>query len=174
MAKRTPAYTVCAPPSVNLTTIPLISTLDSFLEKNISEICTCDYENDSDNHCAHFVSHVMGFSFGYTCKRMTGKGQRGASIRVHELFAMCQEVGEWHVNTCPKLAGLAFVTNRSNVDLDAKYMENVPRKHVGIFHGSTVWHYSNTHDKVVKQSVDQFRHHYSGDSIALFWGAPPL
>ncbi len=168
MAKSTPANTVCAPPNANLTTIPSTATLDSFLEKNISEICACDYENDSDNHCAHFVSHVMDFSFGFTCKGMTGKGEKGASIRVHELFAMCQEVGEWQFNTCPKPAGLAFVTNRSNVDLDTKHMENVPRKHVGIFLGNTVWHYSNTDDKVVKESIDQFRHHYSGESIAVF------
>lgn len=174
MAKKARASTVCAPPNVNLTTIPSTATLDSYLGKNISEICSCDYENDSDNHCAHFVSHIIDFSFGFTCKGMTGKGKRGASIRVHQLFAMCQEVGEWQVNICPKPAGLVFVTDRSNVDLDTKHMENHPNKHVGIFLGGTVWHYSNSNDNVVKQSIDQFRHHYSGDSIKVFWGTPPL
>lgn len=174
MGKPSSSPTVCAPPSGNLTGTPSGASLDAYVGKHIGDICPCDYENDVDNHCAHFVSHAMGFAFGFTCKDMTGKGDKGASIRVHEVFSMCPEVGEWERGVCPKPAGLAFVTSRSNVNLDQKRMTNVPRKHIGIFLGSTVWHYSNKRDKVVKQTIDEFRHHYTGKNITVFWGTFPL
>jgi hypothetical protein len=44
------------------------SDLNAYLGKNISDICDNNYVQAADNHCAHFVSHAMNYSFGYTCK----------------------------------------------------------------------------------------------------------
>jgi hypothetical protein len=162
---------VVAPPSANLTTAPAASTLDALKGKHIREICGNGYVDDNDNHCAHFVSHVMGFTFGATCRMMSSGTAAGACIRVHELFAMCPEVGAWDTRTATSC--LAFVTDRSNVDLRRRRMSNVPRKHVGIYLSGTIWHYSNAQTKVVTQVPDEFAHHYPGAGIALFWGTFP-
>lgn len=151
-------------------------TLDQLLNfegKNIDAICDCAYHNDADNHCAHFVSHALGFGFGFTCKNMTGKGDKGASIRVHEIFPRCPQVGKWsdrptHLATC-----LAFVTSAKHVNLANKQMANVPKKHIGIYNAGNIWHYSNTSDKVVKQSPEQFARHYAGADIEVFYGEIP-
>jgi hypothetical protein len=45
--------------------------LNKFLGKNIDAICGNDYVDPHDNHCAHFVSHALGYDFGYPC-RTTG------------------------------------------------------------------------------------------------------
>jgi hypothetical protein len=148
--------------------------LDNYKGKGIRDICTHQYVNDADNHCAHFVSHALGFSFGFTCKGMTGKGEgKGASIRVYELFARCPEVGNWDDKKAILTSCLVFITASTNVDLKKKRMTNVPRKHVGIFLNGTIWHYSNTRDHVVTQTPDQFRHHYVGPEYKLFYGTFP-
>ena len=67
--------------------------MEEYLSKHISDICGSEYIDDKTNHCAHFVSHVLGYQFGFTCKNMTGKGKDGVCIRVHELFPRCPSVG---------------------------------------------------------------------------------
>ena len=71
--------------------MPTATELNALLGTHISGICTCDYADDSHNHCAHFVSHTAKFNFGYTCFNQTGKGQRsdGANIRV-SFRSLCQ------------------------------------------------------------------------------------
>lgn len=162
---------VVAPPSANLTTAPTAGDLDAFKGKHIKEICGNNYADENDNHCAHFVSHVMGFGFGATCRSMSTGKAPGACIRVHEVFAMCPEVGAW--SDLSATSCLVFVTDKSNVDLRGKTMVNVPRKHVGIYVNGTIWHYSNSQSKVVTQVPSEFVHHYAGAGIALFWGTFP-
>ena len=52
-------------------------------------------------------------------------------------------------------------------------MINVPKKHIGIYPDNSIWHYSNTQDKVVVQMPDAFAHHYTGKDIAMFFGTFP-
>ena len=76
-------------------TMVTVTTLDSYLGKHIRDVCGNDYVNDGDNHCAHFVSHVLGLRFGATC-HMMGKGKvPGANLRVQEVFGRCVKVGTW-------------------------------------------------------------------------------
>ena len=86
-------------PAANLTR-PM---LDSYLGKNISEICPHGVDDADLNHCAHFVCHVMNVSAGsVTCSKMSSKrvaDRIGACIRVHELFAACPVVGEYDAAT---------------------------------------------------------------------------
>lgn len=142
--------------------------------KHIKEICSSGFVGDEKNHCAHFVSHVLGFGFGLTCRALTGKGHGKANVRVQEIFAKCPKVGRWVDGDAAPAQGLMFVTDDTNVNLTAKIMKNVPKKHIGIYVGGDVWHYSNSRDKVVKQPVSQFSKHYPGDNITLFYGTFPL
>lgn len=154
---------------------PSVADLNALLEKNISEICLCQYTDNSHNHCAHFVSHVAKYQFGYTCFNQTGKGKREdrANLRVHEIFAQCPSVGRFEDRGDTITTGLIFITDESNVNLETKVMANVPRKHIGFFHGEEVWHYSNSRNKVVNQTSAQFSKHYSGSGIKMFYGEFP-
>jgi hypothetical protein len=153
--------------------------LDSYLGANIADICPHGYTDNSLNHCAHFVSHVLNLSLGsVTCKGMSAVKQAdriGVCIRVHELFAACPELGLY--DDCSselKTSGvLVFVTSPSVVNLQAKRMSNVPKKHIGIGIGDTIWHYSNTKDQVVTATPQAFRKHYSGQTNQLYFGSLP-
>lgn len=147
--------------------------LDALLGQEITRICAVGYTNRADNHCAHFVSHVLGYQFGFTCRGMVAGTGTPASIRVHELFGRCPSVGAWMNKPATLAQGLVFITNASNVNLQNKSMTNVPRKHVGIFIGGNIWHYSNTRDQVVKQTPAQFANHYPSPDNAMFYGEMP-
>ena len=71
--------------------------------------------------------------------------------------------------------GLVFITNASNVTLGTQTMNNVPRKHIGIFYGGarTIYHYSNSRHQVVSQTPQQFSNHYPAPDNAMFWGGAP-
>lgn len=150
-----------------------VITPDFYIGNHVSNFCPNAYHDDDKNHCAHFVSHVRGFGFGYTCIKQTGKGTGGANIRVQELFARCGDVGLWE-NKPPLLAScLAFVTDLKNVDLNRGTMDNIPNKHVGIFHQDHIYHYSNSKNRVVSQIPQQFRLHYLGKNIRVYYGSFP-
>lgn len=153
--------------------------LDSYLGQAIDSICPHGYTDSALNHCAHFVCHVMNVGVGsVSCRGLAGRpaaGRMGVCVRVHELFAACPEVGEL-VSCGPDSFGdgrFVFVTARSVVNVAAHRMSNVPRKHVGIGIGNTIWHYSNTRDQVVKTTPDRFIYHYSGQTNGLYWGTMP-
>ncbi len=155
--------------------MPTATELNALLGTHISGICTCDYADDSHNHCAHFVSHTAKFNFGYTCFNQTGKGQRsdGANIRVHEVFARCASVGTWASKPATLVSGLIFITKTSGVNVATKEMANIPKKHIGFFHGTDVWHYSNSRKQVVTMNDTTFSRHYTGTGFGLFYGELP-
>src|SRR2546428_5344695 len=109
------------------------TTLQRYLTKNISEVCLNGYANPNDNHCAHFVSHALGFRFGYTCGNMTRGLGPTACIRVQEVFHRCPAVDAWASKPILLTQCLVFITKASNVNVSTRTMVNVPRKHVGIF-----------------------------------------
>jgi hypothetical protein len=149
--------------------------LESFTGKDIKDICGNGFDDPSLNHCAHFVSHVLGVDYGYDCKVHTGGKAKGSCVRVQELFEVCPQVGLFE--NAREAPCIVFVTEVGNVDLAAHKMRNVPQKHVGIYDGNVIYHYSNTQDKVVKQTpgdfLDRFESIYSGKQ-ALFFGTMPL
>ena len=153
--------------------------LDGYLGKNISEICPHGYTAADLNHCAHFVCHVMNVATGTTtCRGMGTKkpaGKIGVCIRVHELFAGCPELGLYDSAGETHLAKgvFVFVTAQTAVNLKTKTMTNVPKKHVGIDIGGTIWHYSNTKDEVVTATPEEFRRHYRGQVNGLYFGTFP-
>jgi hypothetical protein len=146
--------------------------LTRYLGKSIAEICPNGYVSAADNHCAHLVSHILGYQFGATCQLMgTAKGP-AASLRVQDLFAKCRSVGVWSLRPASLKTCLVFITRAANVNLSAKVMANVPRKHVGILSDGFVWHYSNSQQKVVRQTPSQFALHYAAPDNAMFFGVP--
>lgn len=149
-------------------------SMKDYLSKHISDVCNSEYNNDKINHCAHFVSHVLGYQFGFTCKDMTGKGDEGVCIRVHELFSRCPKIGYWKDLVEKEKNHLVFITDASNVNIATKTMRNIPKKHVGIYSDKHIYHYSNSKDKVVKQTPEQFSKHYRGNNITMYYGTLPM
>lgn len=152
--------------------------LNSYLGKHISDICLNEYTKDSDNHCAHFVSHVLTLNFGLTCMSMGKKKiATGANLRVHEVFARCPSVSE--IISCdPNQRGLIFISAPKNFHKDKSspnghVLRNVPKKHIGILLNGKIWHYSNSKRQVVQQTIPEFIHHYRKQANALWWGEIP-
>jgi hypothetical protein len=147
--------------------------LSRFLGKSIADICQNGYIRDADNHCAHFVSHALGYRFGVTCQMMGSSAGPAANLRVQEIFPRCSRVGVWSLRPASLSVCLVFITRASNVNLAGKVMANVPRKHIGILVGGFVWHYSNSQRMVVKQTPPQFSTHYAAPDNAMFYGSLP-
>lgn len=153
--------------------------LDSYIDQNISAICPHGFDDADLNHCAHFVCHVMNVATGsVTCRgmaRSAAVGRIGVCIRVHELFAACPEVGSYEQITKGHLSTgvFVFVTAKSAVKVTAKRMTNIPKKHVGIGLDGKIWHYSNTKDKVVTATPEEFRKHYRSQTNGLYFGTFP-
>jgi len=142
--------------------------LDSYLGLHIGRICPNGNASDNHNHCAHFVSHVLSLAFGYTCG-----SARPACMRVHEIFARCGEPEALNACRANYGTGILFVTGERNVTMATQTMVNVPRKHVGLVCGGSVWHYSNSQHRVVKQMVDTFIYHYKNQQNGLWLAQPP-
>ncbi|HVF31220.1 MAG TPA: hypothetical protein VNA22_09625 [Pyrinomonadaceae bacterium] len=148
--------------------------LSQTLNKTIGDLCRNNFNTAADNHCAHFVCHVLEVDAGYDCKTHKNGSFPGACIRVHELFAVCPDVGGW--DSAPEGMKIVFVTDKSNVDLAAHTMRNVPKKHVGIFSEGFVYHYSNTQDLVIRQKPGDFLTRFQGaygGNQGLFFGTFP-
>jgi hypothetical protein len=151
------------------------ANLESHLGKDIKDICENGFDDADKNHCAHFVSHVLGLTFSFNCAQLVGGNHAAANVRVHEIFAECPRVGKWEDADQDQIQ-LVFVTRKDVVNLATKTMQNIPQKHIGIYSDGFVYNYSNTSDKVVKQSVSdflaRFQAVYSGDQ-GLFFGEIP-
>src|SRR4051812_35498426 len=152
--------------------MPGMPDLESLLGKSISDLCGNRFHDPNSNHSAHFVSHALGFTFSFNCQEYLGGKKPGASIRVHEVFSQCPRVGWWE-DADERVDQLVFVTRRDAVDIGRRKMQNIPRKHIGIYSNGWIYHYNNSRDRVVKQTPDDFLKRfqalYSGDQ-ALFFG----
>lgn len=161
--------------------------LTKVLGKHIKDICGIGYHTASDNHCAHFVSHMMEYHSGaVTCANLTWdlkqaskkKNLKGVTLRVDDLFKECPEVGEWDNKKATTKTCLAFITKKSAVNVKTKTMNTIPQKHIGIFCNNKIWHYSNSKNKVVSQTVEEFKKHYGSSANArksyqLYYGNLP-
>lgn len=136
--------------------------LNQYVGKDIKEICDTDYVDPRVNHCAHFVSHVIGLKVGLICGSMKyeTRGQ-GASLRVNEIYNSCSSVGDWSSRPESVKHCFIFATLASNVSSRGVMGEH-PKKHIGIFLGGNVWHYSNGGDKVVTDSPQSFLNKFKG------------
>ncbi|WP_213998521.1 hypothetical protein [Arsukibacterium sp.] len=165
--------------------MPQVPTdIDTNLNQHISHLCPFSIgSNNSQNHCAHFVSHVMGYEFpGPTCKNFTWddkqKAEAGATIRVDDIFKRSKETGLLEDKNAALTECLIFVTLASNVRMadGALVMGNHPRKHIGILSHGKVWNYSNTGNKVVADNLEAFKTKFTnaykttGTTVEFYFG----
>lgn len=160
------------------------SDLSNSLGKNISHLCPFSIgKNNSENHCAHYVSHMMGYELpGATCKNATWADKqqkaKGATIRVNDIFAACQTKGVLTNKPAVITECLIFVTLNTNITKFGQQlkMNTHPKKHIGILYQGKVWNYSNSHNKVVADLLsvfqNKFAHAYktSGSTVEFYYG----
>ena len=129
--------------------------LDSYVGKKVEEFCNnFGQTGDSQNHCAHFVSHVLGFRIGQLCNSMNFETRKdvdsGRTIRVNDLFNNCSERGYW--NDKPKDLDCCLIFSALKTQLknenDLLVLSTHPKKHVGIYLRGNVYNYGNAKDKV--------------------------
>ena len=153
----------------------LQARLSAAMGKDINQICDGRFHIATENHCAHFVSHMLDLRFTFNCKEYKGGTGTPANIRVHEVFAQCPLVGHW-ADADRTLDQMVFVTRKNNVNVSTKTMGNIPQKHIGIYHNGMVHHYSNGNDEVVawtpEKFLDTFQATYDGDQ-GLYFGTFP-
>lgn len=149
--------------------------LDEYVGKKIEDICGIfGKTGDDQNHCAHFVSHVLGFRIGQLCNGMKYETRHdndsGRTIRVNDLFNNCSERGYWtnkpnDLDSCLIFAVLkSEITDKSGILTIGTH----PRKHVGIYHKGNTYNYGNTKDKVRVDGVVHFQSLYGKGTIALY------
>lgn len=148
-------------------TIPDLSAdLDNHVGKHISKLCNSSLAKiNSQNHCAHFVSHALEVHKKGTadCKTFTYNDKhnpavKSSFIRVNEIFNNCKKRGKWDQAPISNSYLLIYATRESNIDTrkTPPVMQNHPVKHIGIYHKGYVWHYSNTLRKVKKDLVSEW------------------
>ena len=154
------------------------------LGKSIKDICPFSLgKMNNQNHCAHYVSHIMGYEFpGPTCKNFTWadkqKATRGATIRVDDIFKNCTTTGLLSNKPAAITECLIFVTLASNITTAGTklVMGNNPKKHIGILSKGSVWNYSNTNNKVVSDLtanfISKFTRFYNtaGTTVEFYYG----
>lgn len=136
----------------------------------------------TENHCAHFVSHVMEYDgFAETCKNYTLADKqaagRGAAIRVNDIFNITPDFGRWADKPLYLTSCLIFATNSGNMEWGdcRRIMKNGKKKHIGIFIDGGVWHYSKK-NQVEKDPeilfIDKFTRAYmtAGQTVDFFYG----
>lgn len=164
-----------------MSTVP--QSIKSSLNKPISHLCPFSLGRDNhQNHCAHFVSHVMGYEWGNTCKNHTWadkqKPGKGAVIRVNEIFNKCLEKEPLSAKPAALMECLIFVTISTNMGKAGNklVMGAQAKKHIGILYQGKVWNYSNSHDKVVADLPEVFKtkftHAYNtpGATVEFYYG----
>jgi hypothetical protein len=152
------------------------SVLEGHVGQDINKICDTSFTSPGENHCAHFVCHVFGIQYGTVCGSMGWKTRgQGATIRVNELYNNLEHTGRWEDR--PTEIGGCFIFVLRAAHMRTNVMPAVSQKHVGISFRGSVYHYSNTADKVIRESVEdfhaRFQRAYSGGDISLYFGRFP-
>jgi hypothetical protein len=155
--------------------LPTITAADLTAQtgKTVAQFCDCGYTDMGQNHCAHFVSHVLDIEVGLRCGSMAWATRgRGVSLRVNEVFNYCTVRGRWDdAGQVPaEVAGfnafLMFATISDNIASGEGVltMGSHHHKHVGIHRDGTVWNFStyDDHPRVISETAAGFRQRLAG------------
>lgn len=171
--------------SGNLSTVDFPKTLDrdflaKFVGQSVEDYCTCGFgtKGDTHNHCAHFVSHALGFRYGKLCSSMTweyrNRISEGRTMVVNDLFNNCPTRGHWADKPAGLTSCLIFAVHSSGVSTRTWHMDNIRRKHVGIHLNGDCYNYHNTTNEGVRVDGDaMFKNLYGKGTLALYGTFPP-
>jgi hypothetical protein len=121
--------------------------LHMYLNWPIDKICRNSIVHEhGQNHCAHFVCHVMGYNHIPGALKCTVRGMGGTNgvhIRVNEVFNYAPDRQMWRAGTELSEPRLVVATIAQNVHgAQAPTVGQHRRKHIGIYTAGLIWHYS--------------------------------
>lgn len=168
------------PQPIPATTLPAQSAstlnLEAYLGKTVVDICgKYGTVGDTFNHCAHFVSHVLGLRIpgAALCSNVGdstytyAERNLGYCIRVNQVFNSCKNRARWSDGDLDGSC-LIIATIAANIESESPLtIGQMSKKHIGFHVCGQVYHYSNTQDKVIKQAVSIFRNHYGAQTVLL-------
>ena len=137
-------------------------------------------KGDSHNHCAHFVSHALGFQIGKLCHSMTYASRKdtasGRTLVVNDLFNACPSRGPWAEKPKTLECCLIFAVMKNGIRQAGGtwIMDNIPRKHVGIFLHGECYNYHNTINEGVGVNAASFFEKVYGPNTVAFYGTFPI
>ena len=151
--------------------------LETYLEQSVKDFCGKYGDvDDSENHCAHFVSHVLQLRIpgAALCSNVAGSGysyeerRQGFCIRVNQVFNSCKNRAYWNDKSLPSQVCFIVATIEANVESkDPLTIGTMKQKHIGFYSGGWVYNYGNKNDKVRKTSLANFKLHYGEKTILL-------
>ena len=149
--------------------------LEGYVGNKVEDFCeNFGTTGDEHNHCAHFVSHVLGFRIGQLCNGMKFETRKdvdaGRTIRVNDLFNNCPKRGYWKDRPLDLDCCLIFAVLKSEIKNEKGLLSigTHPRKHVGIYFKGKTYNYGNTKDKVRVDGVAHFENLYGKGTVALY------
>jgi hypothetical protein len=157
------------------------TTLEPLLGQTVTEFCgKYGKVADSFNHCAHFVSHVLTLRVhaAALCSNVDGSTypyedrRNGFCIRVNQVFNATKNRRRWTSDDKPGKC-LIVATIKDNIfQTDPVTIGDQSKKHIGFFVNGTIYHYSNTKDRVIKQSLGDFKNHFGAATVLLMADLP--
>jgi hypothetical protein len=150
--------------------------LDGYLGQTVVDFCgKYGSVGDAFNHCAHFVSHVLGLRIpgAALCSNVGdstytyAERAQGYCVRVNQVFNSCENRARWSDDdlggSCLIIATIeANIESRSSLTIG-----QMTTKHIGFNVCGQVYHYSNRVDQVIRQPVGEFRNHYGARTVLL-------
>jgi hypothetical protein len=156
------------------------AALDAYLGQSVEDFCSMfGKKGDVHNHCAHWVSHALGFRIGKLCNQMTFEHRKrsddGRSLTVDALFNQCPERDYWdkkpdNLTTCLIFAVLPKGIGKSGGTLT---MSAIANKHVGIYLNGHAYNYHNKSSEGVHKDSAQFFKSLYGSTTVVLYGTFP-
>jgi len=137
--------------------------MDRYLGLHINQVCrNAIVSAPGQNHCAHFVSHVMRWHHipgAARCGFMSHSDSRpGVHIRVNEIFNVAPNRAAWPAGAALPDPCLVYATIPSNVRPGPPPTFGThERKHIGLYYLGKIWHYSTFNRQVFADSRTQLR-----------------
>jgi hypothetical protein len=99
-----------------VSTAALQTKLERSVGQNINQICNTGFTSPSENHCAHYVCHILDLQYGLVCGSMAWatRGQ-GATLRVNELYNALDDTGRWDARPATEGGKFIFVIRAAHM-----------------------------------------------------------
>ena len=151
--------------------------LETYLGQSVVDFCgTFGSVADSEDHCAHFVSHVLQLRIpgAALCSNVGSSSytyedrRKGFCIRVNQVFNSCQNRARWDDAKLPTDVCFIVATVEANIERKSPLtIGSMRQKHIGFYSGGWVYNYGNTNDTVKKTALADFKRHYGPRTILL-------
>jgi hypothetical protein len=154
--------------------------MSQYLGLHIKRFCSATITTDpAQNHCAHFVCHVMRYDCNIPgavkCSLRTKEDSPGVYIRVDDVFNIAPDRRDWGPPDGeleqPCLVFVTVTTNVTQPKGQPPILGSHGTKHVGIFTEERIWNYSNTGTRVVADDPIAFRSKFRrayGPNVVFF------